>query len=282
MHPRPIALARSPRSRNQDAISPAAHAGGRPTSCTSTRPEGRSTRSRRGLLGAVDRRPQPRDPADNLALVDHLSTTFAARPGLPSALTALRRASSAALEATSAVGRRAPLPLPDLALPVMTVARDTYLSRMLARGGWQTLPDPARYAARRLYPRSPQRAVARRRRARPPRSEPSRSRRALRLRAALCRLRRRPRRRRAAQLVRAPRRRVPGYLAALADDDNGSASDRPPDAHRLPGLLSRSRAAGIVIRSRAAILFTSPKASAASNVGARSASPPSAPSSSSR
>jgi len=84
----------------------------------------------------------PRDPVDNLALVDQLATVFAGVPGVAERATGLRDALADALAAVRAEGRpkRRVLYLiwHD---PWMTVARDTYLSRMLARIGWQTLPD---------------------------------------------------------------------------------------------------------------------------------------------
>jgi len=84
----------------------------------------------------------PLDPEDNLALVDQLASTFAAEPGVAARADALRRALAAELAATTAAGR------PERRVlyliwhrPWMTVASDTYLSRMLARIGWQTLPE---------------------------------------------------------------------------------------------------------------------------------------------
>ncbi|MDQ6639867.1 MAG: helical backbone metal receptor, partial [Pseudomonadota bacterium] len=83
----------------------------------------------------------PRDPVDNLALVDQLAATFAGAPGLAERAAALRSALAAALAATSAAGRPSRRVLYLIWHdPWMTVARDTYLSRMLARVGWQTLP----------------------------------------------------------------------------------------------------------------------------------------------
>jgi len=96
----------------------------------------------------------PRDPIDNLALVDQLATVFAGTPGLDKHAARLRDALADALAATRAEGRpkRRVLYLiwHD---PWMTVARDTYLSRMLARIGWQTLPDlTGGYAGAARYP----------------------------------------------------------------------------------------------------------------------------------
>ena len=83
----------------------------------------------------------PLDPLDNLALVDQLAATFAGAPGLAQRAADLRAALARELGATTPAGRpeRRVLYLIWHA-PWMTVARDTYLSRMLARVGWQTLP----------------------------------------------------------------------------------------------------------------------------------------------
>jgi len=96
----------------------------------------------------------PLDPLDNLALVEQLATTFAGAPGLAERAAALRDALAAELAATSPAGR------PERRVlyliwhrPWMTIARDTYLSRMLARVGWQTLPDAVGgYAGAARYP----------------------------------------------------------------------------------------------------------------------------------
>ena len=84
----------------------------------------------------------PLDPDDNLALVDQLAATFAGAPGLAERAVGLRATLAAELAATTLAGRpeRRVLYLVWHA-PWMTVARDTYLSRMLARVGWLTLPD---------------------------------------------------------------------------------------------------------------------------------------------
>jgi len=84
----------------------------------------------------------PLDPDDNLALVDQLASTFAcAVPRLAARAADLRAELSAELALTRADGR-APCRVLYLIWhdPWMTVARDTYLSRMLARIAWQTLP----------------------------------------------------------------------------------------------------------------------------------------------
>ena len=85
----------------------------------------------------------PVDPADNLALVDQLASTFdGAVPGLAERAAGVRADIAAELALTRADGR-APCRVLYLIWhdPWMTVARDTYLSRMLARIAWQTLPD---------------------------------------------------------------------------------------------------------------------------------------------
>ena len=83
----------------------------------------------------------PLTPADNLALVAQLAGEFAPLPGVAERADALTTALSAELAATVPDGR----PVQRVLYliwhdPWMTVARDTYLSRMLARIGWQTLP----------------------------------------------------------------------------------------------------------------------------------------------
>jgi len=84
----------------------------------------------------------PLDPEDNLALVDQLAATFADQPGVAANAAALRGALAAELAATTPAGRRERRVLYLIwHRPWMTVARDTYLSRMLARVGWRTLPD---------------------------------------------------------------------------------------------------------------------------------------------
>jgi len=97
----------------------------------------------------------PRDPVDNLALVDQLATTFAGAPGLDGHAARLRDALAEALAAARAEGRPKRRVLYLIwHEPWMTVARDTYLSRMLARIGWQTLPDvTGGYAGSARYPR---------------------------------------------------------------------------------------------------------------------------------
>ncbi len=83
----------------------------------------------------------PCGPEDNLALVDQLAKTFAGQPGVAERARALRAALTEELALTQAAGR------PERRVlyliwhdPWMTVARDTYLSRMLARIRWCTEP----------------------------------------------------------------------------------------------------------------------------------------------
>ena len=84
----------------------------------------------------------PMAPEDNLALVDQLAHTFAGAPGLAERATALRHEIELELAATMPADRRERSVLYLIWHdPWMTVARDTYLSRMLARIGWLTLPD---------------------------------------------------------------------------------------------------------------------------------------------
>jgi len=84
----------------------------------------------------------PLGPEDNVALVDQLAATFAQEPGVAANAAALRGALAAELAATTPAGRGERRVLYLMwHRPWMTVARDTYLSRMLARVGWQTLPD---------------------------------------------------------------------------------------------------------------------------------------------
>ena len=96
----------------------------------------------------------PRDPVDNLALVDQLATVFAGAPGLGENAARLREALANALATTRGEGRPKRRVLYLIwHEPWMTVARDTYLSRMFARIGWQTLPErTGGYAGAARYP----------------------------------------------------------------------------------------------------------------------------------
>ena len=84
----------------------------------------------------------PLGPDDNLALVDQLLDHFGALEGVAERAVRLRAALRAELEQTRPDGR----PLQRVLYliwrdPWMTVARDTYIARMLARVNWQTLPE---------------------------------------------------------------------------------------------------------------------------------------------
>lgn len=83
----------------------------------------------------------PGAPEDTLALIDQLAAAFAAEPGVLARADALRAELGDELARTRPEGRPA---VPVLYLiwrePWMTVARDTYIARMLGRVNWQTLP----------------------------------------------------------------------------------------------------------------------------------------------
>jgi hypothetical protein len=84
----------------------------------------------------------PCGPEDNLSLVDQLAGVFAAQAGVGERARLLRAALSDELHQTQPIAHR---PCRVLYLiwhePWMTVARDTYISRMLARVNW--LSEPA-------------------------------------------------------------------------------------------------------------------------------------------
>lgn len=83
----------------------------------------------------------PCGPEDVDGLIAQLADAFAAEPGVAERARALRAELAAELAATSPAGRPE---VPVLYLiwrePWMTVARDTYIARLLARVGWRTLP----------------------------------------------------------------------------------------------------------------------------------------------
>jgi ABC-type Fe3+-hydroxamate transport system substrate-binding protein len=81
----------------------------------------------------------PCGPHDVDALIGQIAEAFAAQPGVAERAATLRAALRAELAATTA---RADVPVLYLIWrqPWMTVARDTYISRLLACAGWQTLP----------------------------------------------------------------------------------------------------------------------------------------------
>jgi len=84
----------------------------------------------------------PKAPEDNLTLVDQMLAHFGTHALVAERAAALAQALHSELSLTRPEGRP---PRRVLYLiwrdPWMTVARDTYLSRMLARVGWFTLPD---------------------------------------------------------------------------------------------------------------------------------------------
>lgn len=84
----------------------------------------------------------PLDPQDNLALVQQLAAVFGAVDGVQQNAAALAQALQRELALTQP-GTHPPQTVLYLIWrePWMTVARDTYLSRMLARVNWHTLPD---------------------------------------------------------------------------------------------------------------------------------------------
>ena len=96
----------------------------------------------------------PCDPHDNLVLLQQMRVEFGHLPGVNERADELAQALAKELAATLAARWPARRVLYLIwREPWMTVARDTYLSRMLGRVHWQTLPDldgGARGAAR--YP----------------------------------------------------------------------------------------------------------------------------------
>ncbi len=84
----------------------------------------------------------PRRPEDNLVLFEQLRAAFAGEPGVT------ERAAALAAEFRTALARcrDAARPRENVLYliwrePWMTVARDTYISTLLAEGGWLTWPD---------------------------------------------------------------------------------------------------------------------------------------------
>lgn len=86
----------------------------------------------------------PRRPEDNPVLFEQLRAAFADLPGVNERAATLTAGFDAALARCRALPRT---PQRVLYLiwrgPWMTVARDTYISTLLAEAGWQTLPDAA-------------------------------------------------------------------------------------------------------------------------------------------
>ncbi len=87
----------------------------------------------------------PRTPHDNLALVAQLADEFGGVPGVTARAEALTDALRRELALTAPRAGRAPRHVLYLIWrqPWITVARDTYLSGMLALVGWRTWPDAA-------------------------------------------------------------------------------------------------------------------------------------------
>lgn len=83
----------------------------------------------------------PCAPHDNLELVHQMAAAFGAQPRVAERAEAIERALADELARTTPQGR-APRQVLYLIWhePWMTVARDTYLSQMLARVNWHTLP----------------------------------------------------------------------------------------------------------------------------------------------
>ncbi|HEU4459504.1 MAG TPA: helical backbone metal receptor [Methylibium sp.] len=83
----------------------------------------------------------PCGPADNLELVDRFTAVFAAEPGVAERANRLRGSLREELGRTAA-SRFKPQRVLYLIWrkPWMTVARDTYIAKMLAGVGWQTWP----------------------------------------------------------------------------------------------------------------------------------------------
>ncbi len=84
----------------------------------------------------------PSRPEDNLALFEQLRASFAAQPGVNERAAALSAEFSAALarcRAASWLGEKVLYLI--WRQPWMTVARDTYISTLLAEAGWQTWPE---------------------------------------------------------------------------------------------------------------------------------------------
>ncbi len=106
--------------------------------------------NRRETVEAIQAWPNPPEivvthplaPEDNLALVDHLLEAFAAGPAVAERGALLQAELRRELALTCAQGRPTRRVLYLIwQEPWMTVARDTYLSRMLARIGWLTWPE---------------------------------------------------------------------------------------------------------------------------------------------
>ena len=82
----------------------------------------------------------PRTPHDNLALVDQLAAEFAGEPGVGDRAAEIGAALRRELALTCAPGPARRVLYLIWRDPWMTVARDTYISGLLAQVGWQTWP----------------------------------------------------------------------------------------------------------------------------------------------
>jgi Periplasmic binding protein len=92
-------------------------------------------------LGAEIIVTHPCGPEDNLALIDQLARVFAGQPGVAERAHALSAALQQELRLTQPEGRPGRRVLYLIWHgPWMSVARDTYISRMLARVNWLTEP----------------------------------------------------------------------------------------------------------------------------------------------
>ncbi len=84
----------------------------------------------------------PRRPEDNLALFEQLRAAFAGEPGVNERAAALSAGFSAALARCRGEARRTENVLYLIwREPWMTVARDTYISTLLAEAHWRSWPD---------------------------------------------------------------------------------------------------------------------------------------------
>src|SRR5262249_33733823 len=84
----------------------------------------------------------PCAPEDNLALLQQLLEAFGTQPGVRERAAGLRADLEHELALTQPQGRPEQSALYLIGRePWMTVARDTYISRMLARVNWLTLPN---------------------------------------------------------------------------------------------------------------------------------------------
>ena len=84
----------------------------------------------------------PRRPEDNLALFEQLRAAFATEPGVDERAAALSAEFTAALARCRSAAHSSQRVLYLIwREPWMTVARDTYISALLAEAGWQSWPD---------------------------------------------------------------------------------------------------------------------------------------------